>query len=168
MEMLISLVLLLLAIAFAADLLMEGSQLLADSAAEQRDAPVPLILARIRGDVLGAGGFAGAEGRLLLFGHPQGTVQYEKVGNELRRAVLNDSEHLEEEAVVWRGVKEWSFRSEGVPGVSLPMLVMTVTYRRQAARNSLPVLPGLRRPPTEEHTETLYLLPRGNGLGPRW
>jgi len=167
-EMLISLALLMLVIALAAELMMESSQLLADSAAEQRDAPVPLIISRIRGDVLAASSFGGAQGRLLLFGHPQGTVQYEKVGDELRRAVVDDHDRLEGETIVWRQVEAWGWSGVGMPGASLEMLKLDVTYRRRTARSGLAVLPGNRRPPTELRTETLFLLPRGNGLGSRW
>jgi prepilin-type N-terminal cleavage/methylation domain-containing protein len=175
-EFLIALALLSLVLTLASGLLMESSRLLAESAEEQRDAPVPLIVARIRGDVLGASSFAVAEGdsstRLLLFGHPEGTVQYENVGHELRRAVLGAANRLERETIVWRGLGSWSCSripslDPSAPGIDV--LRLDFTYKRRSTiKTPLPVLPAYRGETTQERTETLFLLPRGNGLGNAW
>lgn len=175
-ELLIALALLALVSTLASGLLMESSRLLAESAAEQRDAPVPLIVARIRNDVLGAGSFAMARDekstRLLLFGHPDGTVQYENVGDELRRAIVGVGMKLEKETVVWRGLGSWRCTripplDPDVPGTDV--LRLDFTYeRRSTPRTPLPVLPAYRGETAEERTETLFLLPRGNGLGNAW
>lgn len=173
-EFLVALALLTLVLTLSSALLMESSRQLAESAAEQRDAPVPLIVARIRADVSGASSFAVARDekstRLLLFGHPEGVVQYENVGEELRRAVFGPGgKSLEKEAVVWRGLSSWS--GSRVPPLDpdepgTDVLRLDFTYRRRStARTPLPVLPAYRGETDETRTETLFLLPRGNGLG---
>ena len=175
-ELLVSMALLSLVLTLASGLLMESSRLLAESAEEQRDAPVPLIVARIRGDVLGASSFAVAmddrSTRLLLFGHPEGTVQYENVGHELRRAVLGSANRLEGEAVVWRGLDSWGcsrIQSLDPSAPGMDVLRLDFRYKRRSTiKTPLPVLPAYRGETTEARTETLFLLPRGNGLGNAW
>ena len=171
-EMVIALALLTVALTLAAALLMESAQLLSDSAAEQRDAPVPLILARIRGDVLGADRalFAREEDgsllRVLLPGHPEGIVQYERTGDTLMRSVLDVDGTKREEAVLWPDITGWECRAEP-PGGRL--LRFEVAYRRRSSRRTpLPVMPAWRGRTQEERREVLFLLPRGNGLGRTW
>lgn len=167
-ELLISLVLASLALALAAQVMMEGAQVLADAAAEQADAPMPLVAARLRGDVRAASGFEvvpGLEGpALLLEGHPAGIVVYQKIGDELRRTVLDETGRVRGETPALRGVTAWSCAplSPGLAAVSLG-------YDRSALRRGpLPALPGRRGPRTEERTETFLVAPRGAGLGSSW
>lgn len=176
-ELLITLALMTLVLTIAAGLLLESSRLLVETAGEQKDAPVPLLLARIRGDVLGASSFVstiaadGESPRLLLVGHPQGTIQYEQVDGDLRRGLIEGG-RLEHEAVVWRGLVSWSCAR--VPVVDLEeqrpdVLRLDFVYKRRSTpRTLLPVLPAFRGPVEETRTETLFLVPRGNGLGTSW
>lgn len=176
-ELLITLALMMLVLTLAAGLLLESSRLLVETAGEQKDAPVPLLLARIRGDVLGASSFVttmaedGESPRLLLVGHPQGTIQYERVDGDLRRGVVVGG-RLEHEAVVWQGLVSWS--CSRVPVVDLEeqrpdVLRLDFVYqRRSTPRTPLPILPAFRGPVEETRTETLFLVPRGNGLGTSW
>jgi hypothetical protein len=176
-ELLITLALMMLVLTIAAGLLLESSRLLVETAGEQKDAPVPLLLARIRGDVLGASSFVttiaedGESPRLLLVGHPQGMIQYEQVDGDLRRGVIVGG-RLEHEAVVWQGLVSWS--CSRVPVVDLEeqrpdVLRLDFVYqRRSTPRTPLPVLPAFRGPVEEARTETLFLVPRGNGLGTAW
>ena len=172
-ELLVALALMSLVLSLASALLMESSRQLVESAGEQRDAPVSLILARIRGDVVQASSFAVAvdetSTRLLLFGHPEGTVQYENVGEELRRAVQAPGKKLEKEVIVWRGLESWS-------GLRIPpldpdepgtdVLRLDFVYRRRStSKTPLPVLPAYRGATEEARLETIFLVPRGNGLG---
>jgi prepilin-type N-terminal cleavage/methylation domain-containing protein len=167
-ELMVSLVLLLLGLALAAQILMESAQLFAEAAGEQTDAPIPLAIARLRGDVLASSSFqvaTGEEGLLLVLeGHPAGTVFYERVGEELRRGVLDAAGDPGETTAVLRGVSQW---------VCLPasprLVVLGVRYRRHAVpRSPLPRLPAFRGPATEERQEWLALAPRGGGLGDGW
>ncbi len=167
-ELMVSLVLLLLGLALAAQILMESAQLFAESAGEQIDAPIPLAIARLRGDVLAASSFQvtiGDEGlRLVLEGHPVGTVLYERAGEELRRSVLDAAGEPGKATTVLRGVSEWIC----VPA-SPRLVVLGLRYRRHAVpRSPLPRLPAFRGPRHEERQEWLTLAPRGGGLGDGW
>jgi prepilin-type N-terminal cleavage/methylation domain-containing protein len=168
-ELLVALVVTMLALALAAQVLMESAQMLADAAAEQTDAPMPLVLARLRGDVRAAGRFrllpgTGGEPALLLEGHPAGLVLYEKVGDELRRTVLDAAFQPRGSAPALRGVTGWSCSSIG-PG----LLVVSLSHRRSSLRRGpLPALPGRRGPASEERTESILVALRGEGLGDRW
>jgi prepilin-type N-terminal cleavage/methylation domain-containing protein len=172
-ELLVALALMSLVLSLASALLMESSRQLVESAGEQRDAPVSLILARIRGDVVQASSFAVAvdetSTRLLLFGHPEGTVQYENVGEELRRAVRAPGKKLEKEVIVWRGLESWSGSripplDPDEPGTDI--LRLDFVYRRRStSKTPLPVLPAYRGATDESRLETIFLVPRGNGLG---
>ncbi|HEX9945567.1 MAG TPA: prepilin-type N-terminal cleavage/methylation domain-containing protein [Thermoanaerobaculia bacterium] len=161
-ELSVSLVLLLLALALSAELFTETSQLFAYTSGESLDTPVPLVIARIRGDVQGAVGVVpvlrqdGALDRVVLLGLDR-QILYQKRGDSLYRTVAGGKP-----LVLWRGVTHWSCRVLGSNLVDLE-----VTYRRRAVPRS--PLPGLDRgPATEELTQKMFLLPRGAGLGETW
>lgn len=167
-EALISLLVVLTAFAFAAQVLQETAQMLADSAAEGRDAAMPQVAARIRADIQASWTFQVVPGasspRLRLLGHPAGVVEYEKAGSRLRRTVLDGAGAVRGRSVVMRAVEEWSCAP-----VTPDLVAVTIRYRRHALRRSpLPTAPGHRGPRTEERTETLLAVPRGAGLGDHW
>lgn len=176
LETLISLVLMLVALGLASDLLMQSSKLLAETAREVRDAPISLVLARLRGDVMASGDFLTpfgsnwSTGSLDLTGHwqsPEGTIQFQRVGTELRRRVLDADGYLEQEVVLGRGVTGWAWRP--VMGWNTKMVEIDVLYHRSAApRSPLPTLPRYHGPRYETVTETLLIAPRADGLGHRW
>src|SRR3954471_23650575 len=93
-EMSIALVLLMLGLMLATQVLMETSQLFAETAGEAQDTPVPLVIARIRGDVQGAADASpllledGSLGAVDMVGGPEGQVIYERRGTDLYRRVL--------------------------------------------------------------------------------
>jgi prepilin-type N-terminal cleavage/methylation domain-containing protein len=169
-EMSIALVLLMLGLMLATQVLMETSQLFAETAGEAQDTPVPLVIARIRGDVQGAADAAPIlleDGSLAvqMVGGPEGQVIYERRGSDLYRRVLPMAGAEPPPTVLWRGVTAWSCQL--VPGTRL--LDLQVTYRRRTAPHTpLAVMPAYRGPITEELTQRLYLLPRGGGLGDTW
>ncbi|HVG11217.1 MAG TPA: type II secretion system protein [Thermoanaerobaculia bacterium] len=167
-ELLISLVLMSLALALAGQVMMEGAQMLTDAAAEQADAPMPLVAARLRGDIRAAAGFEvikGLEGpALLLEGHPAGLVVYQKVGDELRRTVVEETGKIRGEGPALRSVTSWSC-APIAPG----LVAVSLSHRRSAIRRGvLPMLPGNRGPRSEERSETFLAAPRGAGLGSAW
>lgn len=169
-EVLVSLVLLMLAFALAAQLLMETSQMLADAAGEQIESSVPLAVARLRGDVLGSSSFTvlndpdGGPPRLLLEGHPAGAVLYEKDGGEIHRLLLDDAGKPGAESVLLRGVRGWQ-----CVAVAPRLLLVDIRYQRRGQRPSpLPGLPAFRAPGTEEKSERLLVVPRGAGMGESW
>jgi prepilin-type N-terminal cleavage/methylation domain-containing protein len=169
LELLIALVLVSLALGLTAQLLMESSQMLTAAAAEQTDAPMPLVLARVRGDVRASGGFeilAAEDGsaRLFLSGHPAGTVLYEHIGRDLRRTVLDKDGVVLGSSTAMRGVIEWSCGAVGPR-----LLLVTIGNRRSLLRPGvLPQLPSRRGPVSEERTESFLVAPRGAGLGLSW
>ncbi|MES1242407.1 MAG: prepilin-type N-terminal cleavage/methylation domain-containing protein [Acidobacteriota bacterium] len=167
LELLIALVLVSLALGLTAQLLMESSQMLSAAAAEQTDAPMPLVLARIRGDVRASGGFEvltdeDGSARLFLLGHPAGTVLYERDGRDLRRTVIDEHGAVRGSTSALRGLTAWSCGSVGPR-----LLLVTVGHRRTLARTDvLPRRPGRRI--TEERSESSLVAPRGAGLGLSW
>ncbi|HEX3128706.1 MAG TPA: prepilin-type N-terminal cleavage/methylation domain-containing protein [Thermoanaerobaculia bacterium] len=164
LELLIALVLVSLALGLTAQLLMESSQMLTAAAAEQTDAPMPLVLARIRGDVRASGGFDVVEDRLYLLGHPAGTVVYERDGRELRRTVLDQHGVIRGSSPALRGVTQWSCGAIGPR-----LLLVTIGNRRSRLRAGvLPQMPSQRGPVSEERVESILVAPRGAGLGLSW
>ena len=164
-ELLVASVVLLVALAIAAQLLMESAEQLVDATGEQADPTVPVLLDRLRGDVLASSGYTACEeDRLLLVGHPAGQVLYQRVGGELHRAVLDASGTFLGDGIPWRGVSAWSCQPLA------PHLVrLELQYRVHKDRRTLnPALPGERGPATEVRTESLFLAPRGGGLGESW
>ncbi|HYN22698.1 MAG TPA: prepilin-type N-terminal cleavage/methylation domain-containing protein [Thermoanaerobaculia bacterium] len=163
-ELLVSLVITMLALALAAQVLMESSQMLVDAAAEQADSAMPLVVARLRGDVRAAASFHVVGPALLLEGHPAGTVVYERAGEELRRTVLDGTGQILGSAPALRGVTGWSCIPVG-PG----LLAVTLAHRRSTLRRGpLPALPAQRGPKQEERSELFLVAPRGAGLGESW
>jgi len=171
-ELSIALLLLMLGLLLAAQLLMETSQLFAETSGEAIDTPVPLVIARIRGDVQGAAGASpvfqadGSLAAVTMVGGPEGQVVYVKQGTDLFRSVVPSNGDLPSPPIIlWRGVTAWSCQL--VPGTGL--LDLQVTYRRRTVPHTpLAVMPAYRGPHTEELTQRLYLLPRGGGLGDTW
>ena len=157
-ELLISLVVVSLALALATQILMETSQMLADSAAEQIESPLPLVRARLRGDIQAAARADilrdGLSLRELQLSGPAGTVVYRQ-----------------EEGVLWRGdtpllrgVRSWECITDGSN-----LVIVTIRYSARARRRTpLPNAPSARGPLEEERTETLLAAPRGAGLGWGW
>jgi len=162
-ETAVALVLLLLAIVLAADLLQETAQLFAYTSGEALDTPVPLAIARIRNDVQGATGLTLTLGRnglervaLQTLGRP---IVYEKRGDAIYRGVAPG-----EPAILWQGVTRWRCNV-----LASGLVDLEVTYRRRAVPHSpLPGLPAERGPAMEEATQSMFLLPRGNGLAETW
>jgi hypothetical protein len=169
-ELAIALLLLIVGLMIAAELLMETAQLFAETAGESLDTPVPLVIARIRGDVQGGLGVStvvqpdGALAKVLIQALGEQIV-YEKDGETLYRTVLPQGAPPRGPEVLWRGVAGWSCRT--VLGTSL--VELSVTYSRRAVpRSPLPGMPADRGPLTQTLTQTMFLLPRGAGLGDTW
>ena len=170
-ELVVSLAILMLALALAAQILMETAQLFADSARQNRVSSVPEAVSRLRGDVLGATYFSitvhhdGTMDKLFLFGHPEGTVIYELIQGELVRSVSVGGAPPEPGTPLWQGVTSWSARAVPTGG---PLLDLEVDYQEPREPRLLALLPGIGKPPAATRIERLYLLPRGAGLGNGW
>jgi prepilin-type N-terminal cleavage/methylation domain-containing protein len=170
LEMMIVLVLLMVGLMIAADLLMESSQLFAETSWEALDTPVPLVIARIRGDIQGgvSVGTVLREDGTLDKVQIQGTgeqIVYEKNGDTLFRTVLSDAGPPEGSQILWRGVSYWNCQI--MPGTAL--VELSVTYSRRAVpRSPLPGMPVDRGALRQQLKQTMFLLPRGGGLGDSW
>lgn len=168
-EICISMALLLVALLLAAQILMETSQLFAETSGEALDAPVPLVIARIRADILGSTGAVpipdedGTLGSVSVQGLGWRIV-YQKVGEDLFRTVVPlNGDPPQKPVLLWRGVTGWDCQIEG------NLVELEVTYRRHTVPSSpLPTQPGTRGPLKEKLTQKMYLLPRGGGLGESW
>ncbi|HSS48920.1 MAG TPA: prepilin-type N-terminal cleavage/methylation domain-containing protein [Thermoanaerobaculia bacterium] len=171
-EISIALVLMMLGLLLAAQLLMETSKLFAETSGEAIDTPVPLVLARIRGDVQGSAAAApvlqvdGSLAAITMLGGPDGEVVYAKQGTDLFRSVVpSNGDPPKPPSLLWRGVTAWSCQL--VPGTNV--VDLQVTYRRRSVPHTpLAVLPAYRGALTEELTQRMFLLPRGGGLGASW
>lgn len=165
-EMTIALALLLVGLMIAADLLMESSRLFVETSGEALDTPAPLADARIRADIQGATSvtpqLSPTDGTLDSV-HVQGggpEVVYQKIGDTIYRVLYPASGPPLDPVALWRGVKSWSCEAGGKDAPAL----LSVTYtRRSTPHTPLPVMPVYRGPLSEDVTEVLYLLPRGNG-----
>jgi prepilin-type N-terminal cleavage/methylation domain-containing protein len=169
-EMLVTLVLVGLGLALAAQLLMETSQMMVDAAAEQTETSLPLARARLRTDLQSCQtaqvvpGPSGRIAELWLLGRAAGPMRYRKVGRDLVREVASADGDWDQPTPVLRNVQSWD---------ALPMpggLVMLEIHllRRTIRRSPLPTVPGTRGPLEEERVETLVVAPRGGGLGLGW
>lgn len=171
-EVLVSLLLLVVAMAIAAQLLGETRQMFVDASREELDPAAALIATRLRGDVQGAVAAVAAQNpdlscaSLQLVGTPEGTIVYAMVGSTLTRSV-QAADGTVRQAVVLRGAT--SFNCQTLPGNNVSMVRLDYQYGRSRTRRSpLPLLPGAWGPRQEQVSETLFLTPRGGGLGSSW
>jgi hypothetical protein len=148
-----------------AGLLMESARLFAETSGEALDTPVPLALARIRGDLVNASAVTpeytpdGALDRVRIQA-ASGEVDYQKLGDSLYRLVLPTTGPAPDPETLWHGVTDWSC----TPGGKSSPLWFSVTYQRRTTPHTpLAVLPLYRGALAETRVEKFYVLPRGNG-----
>ena len=166
-EMAVALVLLLSGLLIAADLLMETARLFVETSGEVLDTPVPLVLARIRGDLQDAASVTPEKDqagnldrvKILIVGRE---VEYQRVGDSLYRTLVADGGGAPtgEPEILWRGITDWSCTSGGR---SSPVWFSVTYQRRTTPRTPLAVLPAYRGALQETRTEKFYVLPRGQG-----
>lgn len=174
-EMLVALLILLIGLAIAAGLLGETQQMLLDAMSESRDSPAALVATRLRADVQGATAVvavhaAGREGsfgdRLELSG-PAGRIVVELVEGDLRRSVRAVDGTALGSAILLQHVR--AFHCWTIDAGTSPAVGLDLEYRRSRARRSpLQLMPPRWGPREESVHETLFLTPRGGGLGPSW
>lgn len=173
-EVMVSLVLLILVLSIAAQLLGETQQMLVDAAREARDPAAGLIATRLRVDVLGASGAVAAQNLdltcsyLELVGNPEGAILYQLAGDSLVRSVLADGTPGRPGTLL-RGATAFSCATMVPPLGGYPVVRVDYHYLRSRTRRSpLMLLPSAWGPRQEEVRETLFLTPRGAGLGSWW
>lgn len=119
--MLVSLVVFTVALAIAAGLLREAAWALAGAAREARAPLAPLVATSLRRDVQASTGVAPhplavpgsplwVSDRLVLFGHPRGSVVYELEGDRLVRRVLPPGGGEPYRRVLLDDVTVWGWR----------------------------------------------------------
>jgi hypothetical protein len=174
-EAMVSLALLMLVLAIAAQLLGETRQMLVDAARESLDPAAALIATRLRVDVLGASGAVAAQNPDLscayveLIGNPEGPVLYHRVGGALVRSVLAADGTPQGSAILLRQATAFGCATIVNPLGGFPVVRMDYRYLRARTRRSpLLLLPSAWGPRQEEVRETLFLTPRGSGLGTWW
>lgn len=167
LEMTVALVLFLVGLLIAADLMMESSRLFVEVSGEALDNPAPLAAARVRADIQGSTSvtpqYSLLDTNKLDSVHIRGGGQeivYQKTGDAIYRVVYVAAGPPQDPVVLWRGVTSWKCD----PGSTGMPAFLSVTYaRRSTPHTPLPVLPADRGSLTQEATEALYVLPRGNG-----
>lgn len=174
-EVLVSLVLLILVLSIAAQLLGETQQMLVDAAREARDPAAALIATRLRVDVQGAAGAVAAPSPELacayleLVGNPEGVIFYQLAGGGLVRSVLAADGTPVGSGVLLRGATAFTCVTIVPPLGGFPVVRVDYHYLRSRSRRSpLMLLPSAWGPRQEEVRETLFLTPRGSGLGSWW
>ncbi len=174
-EGLVSMVLLILVLSIAAQLLGETQQMLVDAAREARDPAAGLIATRLRVDVQGAAGAVAAQNPdltcvyLELVGNPEGVIFYQLAGDALVRTVLAADGTPGRPGTLLRGASAFSCATMVPPLGGYPVVRVDYHYLRSRTRRSpLMLLPSAWGPRQEEVRETLFLTPRGSGLGSWW
>jgi hypothetical protein len=166
---LISLTILIFALGLATQLLMETAQLFMGSTREARSTQVPQAVSRMRADVIASSYFAisvlpdGSMDRLVLAGHPAGTVAYQLVGTDLVRTL--NGLNAEEGDVLWHGVDSWTANAVPIGG---HLLHLEISYRQTTGPQFLLRVPGGQGPRELPRLQSFYVLPRGGGLGTGW
>lgn len=169
LETLIALTLVLFALGLASQLLMETAVLFQGSAREARSTPVPQAIARMRADVM-ASAFAlvttypdGSMDRLILSGHPAGSVVYQLAGTNLYR--IQNGVDAADGDVLWQGVDSW--RASTIPPGGR-LLHVEIHYRQVKGPQFLARTPGRQGKLEIPRVQSLYALPRGTGMGTGW
>jgi hypothetical protein len=173
-EALVSMLLLVLVVMLAAQLLGETQQMFVDAARESLDPPAALIATRLRLDVLGASGAIAALNPdqscayVELLGHPEGPILYRMARGALLRSVLAADGTSQGSAILLRQATAFGCATIVNPG-GYPVVRVDYRYLRSRTRRSpLMLMPSAWGPRQEEVRETLFLTPRGAGLGTWW
>jgi prepilin-type N-terminal cleavage/methylation domain-containing protein len=158
-ELLVAFVILALALGLTAQLLQEGQLALVDTTREQTEAPITLVLARLRNDILSAATFQVSAGTLILLGHPSGTVTWDRQGDRLVRGVDGAA------APVLLNVTGWTAASFSPGPTGAPLVSVEIRYNAPNVRRRRLVSEAVQGtgPGWEERSESLLLLPRGGG-----
>ena len=125
-------------------------------------------------DVQGAAGAVAAQNPdltcvyLELVGNPEGVIFYQLAGDALVRTVLAADGTPGRPGTLLRGASAFSCATILSPQ-GLTVVRLDVHYLRSRSRRSpLMLLPSAWGPRQEEVRETLFLTPRGSGLGSWW
>lgn len=166
-ESLVALALFLFGVALATQLLLETSIAMRDLYARDLETPLGLVRARLRTDLEAARTASclrdpesGAAIGVRAAGHPAGTVVYQLEDSVLWRFPEHDPAAR---ARVLAGIETLACADGGgLVGIEL------AGRRRALRRTPLATAPAGLPPGSETWIETLWVVPRGAGLGASW
>lgn len=161
-ELLISMALVVLALTLAAQLLLESQRTFALAGRAALEPMPAAAVAWLTADVQAASGAQrAADGALLLTGHPQGTLRWERQGETVWRTALGADGAILGRRLILDRVTVWSWSWDG------DLVTAVLAYRRGSALRYV-TTPGL--PPETLRLErmVLQLHPRGQGRWNRW
>lgn len=162
LELLVSMALVLLALALGAQLLLESQRTFALSGRAAREPLAGYAQAQLTADARNASGVAaGPGGVLLLTGNRVGTLRWERRGDELLRTVLDPTGKVLSRRPVLRRVTGWSWAWSG------ELLTATFVYRRGATLRYV-VTPGLPPETVRQEAVAVQVHPRGKARWNRW
>ncbi|HVR08257.1 MAG TPA: type II secretion system protein [Thermoanaerobaculia bacterium] len=172
-EMVVSMMLLAVVVAIAAELLGEAQQMVLDAGREALDPAAALIAMRLRADVQSASVAVAAQNPdlscafLELAGQPPGPIFYRLVAGDMVRSVLAGGGAPLGSVVLLHGATSFRCVTSSLGGPTVVLL--DYRYRRSRTRRSpLMLMPSLWAPAQESVHESLILTPRGAGLGASW
>lgn len=159
LELLVSMVLMVLALTLAAQLLLESQRTFALSGRAALEPMASYAYARLTSDVQSASGAQSAtDGALLLTGHPEGTLRWERRGEELWRTAFADDGRIRSRRVMLQRVETWIWSWDG-------SLVTAIFAYRRGAMLRYVTTPSLPPEVIREERVVVQAHPRGQ---PRW
>lgn len=161
-ELLISMALIVLALALAAQLLLESQRTFALAGRASLEPRAGQAVAWLTADVHAASwARSAADGALLLTGHPEGTMRWERQGETVWRTVIGADGKVRSRRPILERVIVWSWSWDG------DLLSAVLAYRRGPALRYV-TTPELPPEVVREERLVLQLHPRGQGRWNRW
>ena len=162
LELLVSMTLMLLGLALAAQLLLESRRTFALAGRAAQEPVVGHAVPRLTADIQASSGAeAAAGGALRLTGHPAGTVRWERRGESLLRTVIAPDGTVRSHRPVLRRVTAWSWSGSG------GLVTAVLAYRRGSALRYV-TTPGLPPEVVREERLVVQVHPRRKGRWNRW
>lgn len=162
LELLISMALLLLGLALAAQLLLESQRTFALAGRAAQEPLVGYAVAQLTADAQASSDAEAAiDGALRLTGHPEGTVRWARRGESLLRTVIAADGTIRSHRRVLQRVTAWSWSWSG------DLVTAVLAYRRGSALRYV-TTPGLPPEVVREERLVVQVHPRAKGRWNRW
>lgn len=159
LELLVSMILVVLALMLATQLLLESQRTFALAGRAALEPRASSTYARLTSDVQSArGAQQAADGALLLTGHPEGTLRWERRREELWRTAFTDDGDVRSRRVLLHRVTDWSWSWDG------SLVTAIFTYQRGAMLRYV-TTPSLPPEVIRQERVVVQAHPRGQ---PRW
>lgn len=162
LELLVSMALMLLGLALAAQLLLESQRTFALAGRAAQEPLVGYAVAQLTTDVQASSGAqAASDGALLLTGLPEGTVRWDRRGESLLRTVIGTDGTIRSHRPVLQRVTAWRWSWSG------NLVTAVLAYRRGSALRYV-TTPGLPPETVRQERLVIQVHPRGKGRWNRW